>query len=79
MSLVLWPMLTWSLGWIGFAAAKRSPPRSSIARLAITSLTFMLRRGAGAGLIDVDGELVVEAAVGHFAGRRRSGHRPGRE
>ena len=42
MSLVLWPMFTWSLGWIDFFASKRSPPASSIARLAITSLTFML-------------------------------------
>ena len=42
MSLVLCPMLTWSLGWIGLSVVKRSPPLSSIARLAITSLMFML-------------------------------------
>ena len=41
-SLVLWPRLTWSLGWIGFFGLKRSPPDSSIARLAITSLAFIL-------------------------------------
>ena len=41
-SLVLWPRLTWSLAWIGFSGLKRSPPESSIARLAITSLAFML-------------------------------------
>ncbi len=41
MSFVLCPMFTWSLGWIDFLASKRSPPASSIARLAITSFTFM--------------------------------------
>ena len=40
--MVLWPMLTWSFGWIGFSARNRSPPVSSMARLAITSLAFML-------------------------------------
>src|SRR5437016_1945434 len=35
-------MLTWSLGWTGFAAWKRSPPSISMARFEITSLTFML-------------------------------------
>ena len=35
-----WPMLTWSLGWT-FRPIPRSPPISSLARLAITSLTFM--------------------------------------
>ena len=34
-------MLTWSLGWIGFFASKRSPPVSSMARLLMTSLAFM--------------------------------------
>ena len=33
-------MLTWSFGWT-FRAMPRSPPISSLARLAITSLTFM--------------------------------------
>ena len=36
-----WPMLTWSFGWIGLLEPS-SPPRSSIARLEITSLAFML-------------------------------------
>ena len=34
-------MLTWSFGWIG-VLLPRSPPAISIARLEITSLTFML-------------------------------------
>ena len=36
-----WLMLTWSLGWTGFFEPS-SPPSISIARLAITSLAFML-------------------------------------
>ena len=35
-------MLTWSLGWMVFSIDIRSPPAISIARLLITSLTFML-------------------------------------
>ena len=35
-----WPMLTWSLGWT--ILLPRSPPRISVARLAMTSLRFML-------------------------------------
>ncbi len=35
------PMLTWSLGWTGFLVPI-CPPRIWIARLAITSLAFML-------------------------------------
>ncbi len=40
-SLVLWPMFTWSFGWMR-ALSPRGPPRSSTARFAITSLAFML-------------------------------------
>ena len=36
-----WLRFTSSLGWIGFCDPRR-PPRSSMARLAITSLAFML-------------------------------------
>ena len=39
-SLLDWPRLTWSLGCTG-SREPRSPPRSSIARLAMTSLAFM--------------------------------------
>ena len=35
-----WPMLTWSLGWT-LRPMPRSPPKSSLARLAMTSFTFM--------------------------------------
>ena len=41
-SLVLWPIFTWSFGWIGLILSNRSPPRISIARFEITSLMFML-------------------------------------
>jgi len=56
-----------------FLASNLSPPASSIARLAITSLTFHVRRGAGTGLVDVDGELAVELAFRHFASRVQTG------
>ena len=46
-------MLTWSLGWAG-----------SPARLAITSLAFMFDEVPGAGLEDVDRELIVVLALG---------------
>ena len=36
-----WPRLTWSLGWTGVLVPS-SPPASSMARLEMTSLTFML-------------------------------------
>ena len=52
-------MLTWSLGWA-----------PSPARLAITSLAFMFEEVPGAGLEDVDRELVVVLALGdRVAGR----------
>ena len=35
-----WLLLTWSLGWTGFLLPK-TPPKISMARLLITSLTFM--------------------------------------
>ena len=40
-SLEDWPRLTWSLGWTG-VLEPRSPPASSMARLEMTSLEFML-------------------------------------
>ena len=40
-SVPTWLLLTWSLGWTGFLDPI-SPPISSMARLLITSLTFML-------------------------------------
>ena len=40
LSLDDWPRLTCSLGWTGFWLPS-SPPRSWIARLEVTSLTFM--------------------------------------
>ena len=46
-----------------------------MARLAITSLAFMFARGAGAGLIDVDGELIVEPSVGDLAAGVSAGPR----
>ena len=40
-SLLDWERLTWSLGWTG-SRPPRPAPASSLARPAITSLTFML-------------------------------------
>ena len=40
-SLEDWPMFTWSLGCTG-CLVPSSPPNSWLARLPITSLTFML-------------------------------------
>ena len=40
-SLEDWPLLTWSLGW-QTDLSPRAPPSSSAARLAMTSLAFML-------------------------------------
>lgn len=45
-SLELWLMLTWSLGWMSFLSPSW-PPRISIARFAITSFTFMFVCAAG--------------------------------
>ena len=39
-SLLDWPRLTWSLGWTSLPP--RLPPSNSMARLAMTSLAFML-------------------------------------
>ena len=41
-SLVIWAMLTWSFGLTGFLSSSSATPRIWLARLAITSLTFML-------------------------------------
>ena len=73
MSLVDCPMLTWSLGWIGFFSAKRSPPRHFDGPVADDLVGVHVRRGAGAGLVDVDGKLGVELAGGHFARRGNDG------
>ena len=56
-------MLTWSLGWTGVLAQPRLPPRISLARLAITSLAFMLVEVPRAGLEDVEQELLVVLAL----------------
>ena len=40
-SLEDWPRLTWSLGWTG-VLEPRTPPASSMARLEMTSLAFIL-------------------------------------
>ncbi len=47
--------------------AKRSPPIISMARLADDLVGVHVGRRAGAGLIDVDRELIVELAFGHLA------------
>ncbi len=62
-------MLTWSLGCTGFLEPI-VPPAISMARLEMTSLTFMLRLGAPAGLPHHQREVVVELAADDLVGRR---------
>ena len=52
--------------------APRSPPSSSLARFASTSLVHVVA-GAGAGLIHVDDELVAMLAAEHLVGRLHDG------
>ena len=68
-SLLDWPRLTSSLGWTG-CSAPRPAPASSLARLAMTSLAFMLLCVPRAGLEDDQRELGVERAVDDLAARR---------
>ena len=60
--------LTWSFGCTGL-------PSASVARVAMTSLVFMLLDVPGAGLEDVDREVLVPLAAGHA--RRGLGDRVG--
>ena len=66
-SLVLWPMLTWSLGWIGFSRPEAVAARQLDGPVGDHLVGVHVAGGAGAGLKDVDGELVVELALGHLA------------
>ncbi len=52
-------MLTWSLGWTG-SLLPSTPPASSMARLAMTSLAFMFDCVPEPGLPDVEREVLVE-------------------
>ena len=55
---------TWSFGCTGL-------PRASVARVAMTSLVFMLLDVPGAGLEDVDREVLVPVALGDGGGGLR--------
>ena len=78
-----WPLLTWSFGWTSFEP--RSPPRISRGAVGDDLVRVHVRGGAGAGLEDVDHEVVVELAVDDLArglldarpiGRARGGRGP---
>ena len=62
-----WLWLTSSLGWIGFFDPT-TPPASWMARLAITSLAFMLVWVPRAGLEHDERELAVQLPVDHLLG-----------
>ena len=64
-------MLTWSLGWTG-SLEPITPPASSMARLEMTSLAFMLVCVPLPVCQTLQREMVVELAVGHLAGGGRS-------
>ena len=76
MSLVLCPMLTWSLGWIGFSAPKRSPPDQLDRPVGDHLVGVHVARGAGAGLKDVDRETGRRTCRRPPRGRRPAGRRP---
>ena len=59
-------MLTWSLGCTGVLDCRSAPPTSWMARLLITSLTFMFDLRAGPGLPDAQREMGVKLAVDHL-------------
>ena len=61
--------MTWSLGWTGFLPP-RLPPSISLARLAITSLAFMLVWVPEPVCQTTSGKCIVELAGDHF-GRGR--------
>ena len=73
MSLVLWPRLTWSLGWMGFLGAEAVAAGQLDRPVGDHLVGVHVARGARAGLKDVDGKLVVELAVGHFAASGQQG------
>ena len=70
LSLDDWRMVDVVVGVDRRLAAERRRPASSLARLAITSLTFMLLWVPRAGLPDHQREVVVELAVDHLVGGR---------
>ena len=81
-SLLDWLRLTSSFGWIGFLPP-RAPVAISLARLAMTSLTFMFDWVPGAGLPDAQRELVerdfrsaTSSAAATISSRFSAGSRP---
>ena len=60
-----WPRLTWSFGWIG-TFDPISPPRSSMARLAITSLGIHVCLGSRPRLPHHHGEMLGKATRDDF-------------
>jgi hypothetical protein len=70
-SLLLWPRLTWSLGWIDC-------PEAAAASVGDDLVGIHVAGGAGAGLVTVDRELPVVRATGDGRGGLDDGNRPAR-
>ena len=66
-------MFTWSLGWIDFFASQAVAAGQLDRPIGNHLVDVHVGRRAGTGLVDVDRELVVELARGHFAGSGQEG------
>ena len=67
-----WPMFTASLGWTG-DRPPRTPRELLVGDAGDHLVGVHVRRGAAAGLEDVEHELVVVLALGHGLGRTDDG------
>ena len=68
MSLVDCPMLTWSLGWMGFFLPKRLRRRDFDGAIGDDFVGVHVGLRAAAGLPDAQGEVIVEFAGDDFVG-----------
>ena len=68
-SLLLCPMLTSSLGWIGALAPLAGKMRDDLVGIHVGT-------GAGPGLKDIHGKLLIVLALGHLQRRRLDGPAP---
>ncbi len=76
MSLVLCPMFTWSLGWIGLSACEAIAAEQLDGPVGDHLVGVHVARRARAGLKHVDRKLAVELPFGHFAARLPAAPRP---
>ena len=77
MSLVLCPMLTWSLGWIGLVGQEAIAAGQLDGPIGDHLVGVHVAGRAGAGLVDVDGKLGRRSVPRPLRGRRPAGPRPG--